>query len=234
MLLKAKSSMKGHNMLISKQISVTNKDFRFFKPWKGDFYGNEKSILSQKMLIVGASHYCEHFTECSECGIVAKDESCHDFTIDVVDKYLNDDIRSGWMKTFTTFVNSVFGYTVNSGDLYKFFQSIVFVNYLQKAEGNSGQVKNTGWLYNKQNADAFKQTITEFIPDVVIIWGARVWNALPWSDLSIDTTIQSSENIKRCNLRGITFILIKVHHPSVGYSRNVHHLLFKQNGISIV
>ena len=211
-----------------------NKSCRFFDPYKGDFYGTEQSILSKKMLIVGASHYCQHFYECgNKCGTIAKDQDCSDFTWSVFDTYFSSQERKHWKATYTVFANSVFGFEASFEDRCKFYQSVVFANYLQRAEGKNGNEKHNSWFRNPQNAAAFKQTIAEYDPEVVVIWGVRVWRALPWRDFTFDEA-QSTDNVKKCNCQGKFFILMQVHHPSIGYDRETYFSLFRENGIFIV
>ena len=211
-----------------------NKSCRFFDPYKGEFYGTGKSILSKKMLVVGASHYCQDFYECgNNCGIIAKNQKCPDFTWSVFDTYFSSPERKRWMTTYTAFANSVFGFDASFEDRCKFYQSVVFANYLQRTEGEKGNEKHNSWFRNPQNADAFKQTIAEYAPEVVVIWGSRVWRALPWRDFIIDDA-QSTDNAKKCTCRGNSFTLLQVHHPSMGYVRETHFSLFRENGIFVI
>lgn len=215
-------------------MSDASSSCRFFCPCKGEFYGTENSILSKKLLVVGASHYCRHFSECdANCGVRAKDEKCAGFTNDVIDTYLYVDESMGWKKTYTAFVNSVFGHHTDFEERCRFFQSVVFVNYLQRAEGEKGYEKHDQWFRDIQNADAFKQTIMEYAPDVIVVWGTRVWNALPWNDFIIDHAFSTGE-VKKCSWQGNAFTLLKVRHPSIGYSRAKHYHLFQQNEVYIV
>ena len=211
-----------------------NKSCRFFDPYKGDFYGTGQSILSKKMLVVGASHYCQYFYECgNKCGTIAKDQDCSDFTWSVFDTYFSSQERKHWMATYTAFANSVFGYDASFEDRCKFYQSVVFANYLQRTEGKNGNEKHDSWFRNPQNAAAFKQTIAEYVPEVVVIWGVRVWRALPWRDFTFDEA-QSTDNVKKCNCQGKSFILMHVHHPSLGYDREAYFALFQENGIFVI
>ena len=218
---------------VNQKNNESNKSCRFFTPYKGEFYGTEKSILSKKMLIVGASHYCGDFDECTHCGITSKTEKCANFTCDIFDTFYSSIERPRWMRTYSAFANSVLGYDATLEDQCKFFQSVVFVNYLQRAEGEKGNEKHNSWFRNVQNADAFKQTITEYTPDVIVVWGARVWPALPWRDFIIDEA-QSTGNVKKCSYQGKSFILMQVHHPSMGYVREKHLKLFREYEIFII
>ena len=214
--------------------NAANKSSRFFTPYKGDFYGTENSILSKKMLVVGASHYCQDFFECGDaCGNMAKSPACADFTLGVIDTFFSSEERYPWMRTYSTFANSVFGRDASFEEQCNFFRSVVFVNYLQRAEGKKGNEKHNSWFRNLQNADAFKQTIGEYTPEVVVVWGARVWPALPWKDFTIDTA-RSTDNAKECSCMGIPFTLLQVHHPSMGYVRDTHFQLFRENGVFII
>lgn len=219
---------------VNQKNNESNKSCRFFTPYKGEFYGTEKSILSKKMLIVGASHYCSNFYECgNNCGNIPKDKKCAEFTFGVIDTFFSSNERPRWMRTYSAFANSVLGYDATLEDQCKFFQSVVFVNYLQRAEGEKGNEKHNSWFRNVQNADAFKQTITEYTPDVIVVWGARVWPALPWRDFIIDEA-QSTGNVKKCSYQGKSFILMQVHHPSMGYVREKHLKLFREYEIFII
>ena len=214
--------------------SELKKSAVFFEPYKGEFYGGKESILSKKVLVVGASHYCQQFYECgSKCGVTAGSEKCPAFTFGVFDTFYSATAYQPWMRTYAIFANSFYGYDASFEEQCKLYQSVTFMNYLQRAEGKNGNEKHNSWFRNEQNARAFKETVAECSPEIVIVWGVRVWRALPWRDFIIDEE-NSSDNVKKCCCQGKSFMLLHAHHPSIGYDRETHLQMFRQNGIFIM
>lgn len=204
----------------------------FFKPFVGKKYGKPSSIFDKKLMVVGASHYCKH--PCVKCGEKSLDDTCRTFTIDCVKEgYLKGAWDGGsWRKTYTTFINSIYGKNSSEKERELFFDSIVFYQFLQEREGTNPNEKHPE-LFDKQiNVDAFSEVLKHYVPDIVIVWG-RVWDAIP-NNLGNGDAMQV-EGIQSClkyTLDGKEFILLGAHHPSIGFDSAAHHEIFMKLGLS--
>lgn len=201
----------------------------FFDPWVGTAYGG--GIFDRKVMIVGASHYCG--AGCRDCGDPNVHSDCRGFTRRVVRDYL-DDAYSGdsdWKRTFSAFVNSVFGREASANERESFFDSIVFTNYLQRAEGRDADEKHDEWFNGGQHLRAFLSLVDEYRPDVVVVWGSRVWNAIPW-DLGDGEADRVTDDIYRFRRGGRGFLLVKLHHPSQGYPFAASHAILQKAGVA--
>ena len=201
---------------------------RFFDPWVGTSYGD--GLFDRKVMVVGASHYCGD--GCRDCGDPAAHPECRGFTQQVVSDYL-DDAYSGdsdWKRTFSTFVNSVFGRDASADERESFFDSVVFANYLQRSEGRDAVEKHGEWFNDNQHLRAFLALVDEYHPDVVVIWGSRVWNAIPW-DLGDGEADRVADGIYRFHRGGRDFLMVKLHHPSQGYPFEASHTILESAGV---
>jgi hypothetical protein len=197
-----------------------------FHPWVGENYGCDSSVLKKRTLILGGSHYLEGLNS---------DEDLGDFTNEVVNLYFDRNCKGKWKKTFSTFINSIFGRSTNEDERRVFFESVVFYNYLQEVAGdNPGAAGN--YDYGAiQHFEAFKLVLDEYKPEVVISWGDKVWEGLP-NDWGFGGNVRGEGVI----IDGTVFVkyfdypyqnrvisLVGVGHPSIGYSRDFHHQIFK-------
>lgn len=205
----------------------------FFDPWVGENYGTDKSIFKKKILVLGGSHYCD---DCTTCGDRILHAGCTNNTAKWTREYLNAVVRGGWMNTYTSFVNSVYGVATSREQQVQFFSSICFYNYLQVAAGKD---PNSAHRYNYKDIRhrlAFYEVIRRWMPDIVISWGDKVWNALPddWgfgtakkgAAMSVAGTAFTS--YQRYPFEETTVLLIGVHHPSTGYDHGLHHEVFSR------
>jgi len=201
---------------------------RFFDPWVGTSYGD--GLFDRKVMVVGASHYCGD--GCRDCGDPAAHPECRGFTQQVVSDYL-DDAYSGdsdWKRTFSTFVNSVFGRDASADERELFFDSVVFANYLQCAEGRDSDEKHDGLFEDERHLRAFLALVDEFRPDVVVVWGSRVWNAIPW-DFGDGEADCVADGVYRFPRGGRDFLMVNLHHPSQGYPFAVSHAILENAGV---
>ena len=195
----------------------------FFTPWIGRLYGGRGSVLPKKVMVLGASHYCGN--RCPDCGDPKAHPECAVFTRDVVRDYLADNYSDTWKATFTTFINSAYGRSTTTDERKQFMDSVVFANFLQRSEGTSADEKHNELFNDPTNVEALKQTIRETRPDVVVVWGSRVWEAIPW-DLGFGRAEKVTDDIFRYPFESRSFLLVKLHHPSQGYPAEAsHHIL---------
>lgn len=203
---------------------------RFFTPCIGRLYGGRGSALPKKVMVLGASHYCGN--GCRDCGDPVAHPECAVFTRDVVRDYLSDNYSGDWKKTFTTFINSAFGRATSAEERARLMDSIVFMNFLQRAEGRDADEKHDEYFNAPANIEAFKATIRECRPEVVVTWGSRVWNAIPW-DLGFGKAEKVADDIFRYPFEGRSFLLVGLHHPSIGYPSDATNSLLARVGAAV-
>ena len=110
--------------------------------------------------------------------------------------------------------------------------SVVFANFLQRSEGQSADEKHNELFNDPTNVEALKQTIRETRPDVIVVWGSRVWEAIPW-DLGFGRAEKVTDDIFRYPFEGRSFLLVKLHHPSQGYPAEASHHILAAAGAAV-
>lgn len=181
----------------------------FFQPWKGIDYGTLKSIFPKRVLILGDSHYCD---TCKTCGDKKIHPECTDFTSKVISDYLNPNHKATWKKTFSTFINSFWNRNTSLIERTKFYDSVAFYNYLQVAAGSNAYSAMRYDYNDNVHKVAFDEVLSELSPEVIIVWGDRVWNII-----NSDTSRH----------------WLHVHHPCTGYGRDKHYKLFSEHDLDI-
>jgi hypothetical protein len=104
---------------------------------------------------------------------------CRNFTEWSVGTYLDEEDKSSWKKTYSTFINSVFGHQTSMVERSAFFDSVVFANFLQVAAGDNPYSKVNGDYNHPAHLNVFYACLERILPDVVVSWGGDVWEALP-------------------------------------------------------
>jgi len=189
----------------------------FFKPWVGRDYLSG-GMFGKRIMVLGDSHYCGE--DCKECG---KDFccACNDFTNKVVRDYLDESNEwDGWKSTYLKFERSLVGRETSHEDSVRIWKSILFYNYLQVAMQGPRRA-GTPEQY-RDAASPFFSVLDRYQPDVLVVWGVRLWNSLPsdrWEDgpeMMVDG--YSIQNGYYRTGSGKRVHAICVYHPSVGYS----------------
>ncbi len=151
----------------------------FFRPFLGKNY-NKEGFDGIKLLILGESHYCKNKNSCPKCG-KEDPEDCFNFTNNVVQEYLGfkkgEFESKSWMSTFTRFTNVLLGDKVGNDEIIDFWESIVFYNYVQSALETSRKEPKSEQFYESEKA--FKEVLRRYKPDLIIVWGIRLWEYLP-------------------------------------------------------
>lgn len=188
----------------------------FYYPLVGSKYKN--GINGVKLLILGESHYCDE--GCEVCGIKSGFD-CSEFTIGVLERFINYKRRIGahesWMTTFTRFTNVLFGEAIPDSKLIEFWDSIIFYNYVQSS--TKGPRISPSFEQFDESKDSFFNILSIYKPDLIIVWGKRLWENLP------DNGKWGNENILDgkygkfyyYNTEGKKIPSFCVHHPSTSY-----------------
>lgn len=189
----------------------------FFHPWVGKDY-QTGGIFGRKILVLGESHYCSE--RCDGCG-TEKCADCYSFTEDVLKKYLNESFpRKNWMRTFVKFERSMVNHETDWRERKEIWNSLAFYNYLQIPMDNARQA---GKKQQYKDAEGpFFQVLNILKPDIVIVWGYRLWNRLPslrWKD-GIQIQIDDYKVRNGFYYFGDSYSAktVCVYHPSTRYS----------------
>lgn len=195
---------------------------RFFKPWVPEGY--EKGINGKKILVIGASYYCNKF-ECpffSDCTSKEnKDSSKYDYACPYVNnRPLHDEpsyTTSNKIVTYKNFSQIFEPYVPDGYDIWE--ESVAFTNYLQFYLP-SNQKDTIADDITLEDTLAFLQTLKELEPNIVIIWGSPVRNDI---HNKLNKFILSNENDDKtggyiCHLKlpetKTTFTLLQLYHPA--------------------
>lgn len=200
----------------------------FFNPRIGKNY-NIGGYNNLKILILGESHYCE--SECEECGRQSNSE-CSNFTINVLERYFayikGTGVHEDWMRTFTRFTNVFFNERVSADKLLDFWDSVVFYNYVQSS--TDGPRSKPSSQQFSDSKDAFFEVLKECMPDLIIVWGVRLWENLPnngkWGNEYI--LDNESERFYFYEIEGKCIPAYCVYHPSTSYFNYEYSNYFKE------
>ena len=176
----------------------------FFEPWVGDNY--TKGLAGKKILALGDSHYCQYRDNgCeAECGNLNAVSRCLEkgFTTNVVIDFLEYEQGGGHkpsMNTYTKFAKLMNGVQSNSGEIIDFWQSIIFYNFVQRA-----MIKRERYLEKPSCQDyangkePFLNLLTKFQPDLIIVWGKRLWNQISKYGTFSETPVLDGKKGKLC------------------------------------
>ncbi len=185
-------------------------DRPFFEPWIGENY-ESGGIFGKKILALGDSHYCD---SCVGCGVAGGIRDNVDFTKNTVKDYLERSYGTkGWPTTYKKFERTLYGnFNTEKSDAISIWNSIAFYNFLQTANNSYARTAYLREYYDK-SLRYFWTVIDELSPDIVIVWGSKVWGHLP-NDGWVWNAIDNYEDAGYYERNGkkITFMLIK--HPS--------------------
>ena len=180
--------------------------------------GNE--YARKKLLVLGESHYIEDYEE---------GEDISKFTRWVVGDYCNAESYSArWMNTFTKFARALAGRETTVSENRTIWDSFIFYNYLQvPMSGTRMQGSNEDY---EKAIEPFFSVLEMYRPDIVVIWGNRLWNYLPnthgfsWEpDIVIDYNEHKWGKYVLSNGKEVK--ILPIYHPSVGFSWDYWNIL---------
>lgn len=186
-----------------------------FQPWVGGTY-ESGGIIKQKILVLGDSHYCAKEEGCR--GVLPEEcpMHCPKFTIDVILQYLNAYDGRGSQQTYLCFERAVMGKELSDEEKKAFWNSIVFYNYVQTTCLNDPRQAPKAEHY-RSSEDAFKELLETFQPAKIIVWGKRLYNALPdWGGYAGEVKISNGDttDVWHYNINGRDIPAMVVYHPS--------------------
>lgn len=177
-----------------------------YKPWVGKDYNN--GYRGKKILVLGESHYASD-------GKIEED-----LTQLVIRDIAYEPGGQNYLSTFTCFERAIAGRQMTQNERVEFWESVIFYNYLQfPTEGPRTTPNHEHWA---KSADAFVELLEEYMPDYIIVWGVRLYNALP--DLGGYGGVLKLENEVTADywvypINGKNIPALKIHHPSAPTGR---------------
>ncbi len=182
-----------------------------FLPFVGKNYNNG-GMFGKRIMVLGDSHY----------GSVPQPN----ITQDVMVWYLDQNVeREGWMNTFLKFERSLVNRETTPKDSCEIWNSLLFYNYLQVLLDGPREA-GTEQQY-RDSSGAFFQVLDRYMPDIIIVWGKRLWKNLPWDNwiegapVTVDGEEIDNGFYKLSD--GHRVRALCVYHPSVGYSWDYWH-----------
>ena len=194
-----------------------------FEPWIGPKYN--EGLHGKKIMILGDSHYCKD--DLKEGGICwpscvksKMKSSCNKLTKEVVDEYLNDYKGQKYLQVFQVCDRAYYGKESTQQEKEDFWNSVIFYNYFQNSQKEPGQKKPE---ITEDPEIAFKEVLEEYLPDLIIVWGIRLYNYLPnWDGIASKIEIDENKktNIWTYTIKGKDIPLMVVHHPNRGLGKS--------------
>lgn len=199
-----------------------------FYPWVGNKYecgikGFDKDgkIVygtpddpGKKVLVLGESHYCDNLAD-----------AVFDLTQIIIADLI--DPNSEWepyKNTYTKFIKSLTGYTddLEFEDKKEAWEHIAFYNYVQ-VPMTGARISPTTEEF-KKSEEALWEILKIHKPDLIIVWGTRLYNNLPQigkqlDDIKIigDTGDNTSIEIWSYPTEDKTVPIMGITHPSAGF-----------------
>lgn len=202
-----------------------------FEPWVGDAYKTGLGICGfdkkdhivygtednpgVKVLVLGESHYCAKAED-------DKPSLTNDIINDLLDPMSE---HESYKNTYTKFIKSLSGHYNHLAwaEKTKVWQHVVFYNYVQEALDKPRQKPNHTQFANAHKP--FFEVLEKNNPDIVIVWGSRLYNNLPQCgkqlldlDLPLDLCGQNSIEIWAYEVNGKWIPIMPIRHPSAAYS----------------
>ncbi|MBR0506471.1 MAG: hypothetical protein IJJ84_13800 [Kiritimatiellae bacterium] len=219
-----------------------------FLPVVGEKYALQgKRMLGRRVMVVGASHYCEHFEQVVGCNALCAHfgkyhfaykggelffgKRCERFSHVVLERYrkqIGETDERRWFRTFSKFYNAFFPVSVSHETRIALMDLMVSTEYVQGAEvrGPNGNCREA--MGSDRNFEVFRNTISELKPEVIIFWGPRAWYEI-CKRLDV---VDKKADILHIMLDKRKLTLMRVPHPaSSKFNRNHFQKQLKSVGI---
>ena len=221
-----------------------------FNPYVGkDYESNGKKFLGKRVMVIGASHYCEHYTSAAGCSNKCPHfgrycfhndnqwyfgEKCERFTEIVIERYrtwFGGKGEKNWFRTFSSFYNSFFmKYPPSHENRKRLLDHIIHTEYLQGVEGFNSYINNKNEMQADRNFVEFSKVVATYKPEVVLFWGPRGWReACKRCDVK-----DMSSDIISVHIEGVEVKLVHVCHPARGFKRERFQAQLKELGVKLI
>lgn len=170
-----------------------------FSPAVGEHY--QEGFKGKKVLVLGESHYD-----------VSNDEK--DITKIVIQRFQEYQLGKGesfahWMNTFTKFARSFDNKELEGNQVADFYDSVAFYNYVQESLDESRKSPTKEQFANSEKA--FFEVLEELQPDVIIVWGHRLWDNMTANNVEYD---EDNDEYYYVLNNGKKVLTVGIKHPS--------------------
>lgn len=190
-----------------------------FKPWIGQNYST-KGYKGKRIMILGESHYCLKELALNgrcypKCDKKHMKDDCFTQTQDVVSQFVYGYVGEKYLQTFLCFERAVVGKELSQEEREEFWNGVIFYNYIQYSQPKPRVAPQPEFW--KLSEEPFKELLTEYMPDIIVVWGNRLYNGLPdWGGIASKLFIDENNytDVWTYVIKGKEIPAIKVHHPS--------------------
>ncbi len=185
-----------------------------FRPWIGENYW-DGGCFGKRILILGESHY--------------GNDNGSSMTQDII----YDQAYSNYtMSAYTNFERALEGDYTDEDDRKRIWNSVAFYNYVQECLSESR--RSPTQVQFSDSEEAFFEILDELKPDVVLVWGTRLWENLPYENYEAYENCKHEGYSYRCGSyttdNGTKAVCYEIQHPSSGFSWSWwHNFLFENN-----
>ena len=155
-----------------------------FKHYEGTTYQGENF----KIFVLGESHY---FSEKDLNSFNNKEKHIENVTKNVVEMYLQykqGTIKSAtWMTTFTKFSNITSNAKLSNAETIQFWDKTIFYNFVQSPTKKPRSSPSQEEFI--KSIEPFIKTVEATKPNLIFIWGYRLWNNVPKENLFTKTEL---------------------------------------------
>ena len=219
-----------------------------FQPFIGEKYESHgKQVLGKRVMVVGASHYCEYFEHAVGCNALCAHfgkyhfaykggelyfgKRCERFSNVVLERYrkqIGEPDERRWFRTFSRFYNAFFGNAVPHEMRVALMDLMVSTEYVQGAEVRGPNGNSREAMGADRTFEEFKESVAELKPEVIIFWGPRAWHEVCKRLDGVD----EKADILYVTLDKRQLTLVRVPHPaSSKFNRNHFQMQLKSVGI---
>ena len=179
-----------------------------YLPWVGENYS--QGINGKRVMVLGESHYCGK-----------REDDVPQITNSVVNAYLDSRNEfDGWMNTFTKFIRAFSGEKISREDSASYWNSFLFYNYIQTPLDSPRVIPPIN-LY-RGSEDAFFEVLEQYRPDLILVWGCRLYKNLPnYGNKGEDIQMSGRKPVSTWTYElrdGHKVNILRMRHPSGGYS----------------
>ena len=191
-----------------------------FEPFKGTNYSNG-GCFRKKILVLGESHHGRDMGS--------------SMTQDILD---DQTYSNKTYPAYTKFERALVGYKTNSQARQCIWNSVMFYNYVQSCVPKSRQ-RPEQWQFD-ESEEAFFEVLENYEPDVILVWGSRLWEALPYTNYEADDDCEYDGcEYDGCEYRcgsyttdsGLVIPCYEMQHPSSGFNWSWWHEYLIYNDI---
>lgn len=186
-----------------------------FEPWVGNDYW-DGGCFGKRILVLGESQYGENWG-----ASMTKD-------------LLYDQTYSSHTKiAYTNFERALEGDYTDKDDRERIWNSVMFYNYVQSCVSKARK-SPAQWQFD-ESEDAFFEVLETYEPDVILVWGTRLWNFLPYINYEAGTDCEYEGFQYRSGSyttdSGLVIPCYEMQHPSSGFSWSWWHDYLTYNSI---